>query len=347
MLRLHFTAADLRRIRRATHPEPLMETVFSLQLLQQPQAYSEPFAHWSANVRAAVGRRDMPLFDLASPEDGALPELLMAPTGATSLSDGLAAVQSLPAARVVSDLASARTMRPALPQWVVDIHHRRPEATGRLSRLLDTYHRLAIAPTWQYVERAVQAAFDGTAAGPGAVLSGLHPSIGWEFPILTVPCHIPHDVDLHLEGRGLLLVPTFFLRTPTARLDNYDEQAPVEVYVPVQHDHAVLPADGTRIDPGLTRLLGRTRAAVLAALTVVCSTTELATRVDISAATASHHLNALRAGGLITTTREHGRARHSLTHLGRRLLHATRTPGRATAGLPSAAPAGARPGLQL
>ncbi|MFD9123374.1 winged helix-turn-helix domain-containing protein [Kitasatospora sp. NPDC059571] len=328
MLRLHFTTADLQRIRWVPNPEPLMETVFSLQLLQQPQAYSEPFARWSAQVRAAIGRRESLLFDLAGPEDGAVLELLMAPTGATSLREGLAVVQSRPAARTISDLASARSMRPGLPKWVVDVHHRQPEATHQLARLLDAYHRLAIAPTWPYVERAVRSAFDSTTAAPGAVLSNLHPLISWEFPVLTVPCHIPHDVDLHLEGRGLLLVPAFFLRTPTARLDNHDEQAPVELYFPIRQNHALLPGDDSRISPGLTRLLGRTRAAVLETLTVVRSTTELATRVDISAATASHHLNALRAGGLITTTREHGTARHSLTHLGQRLLNATRAPVR-------------------
>ncbi|MER5543011.1 winged helix-turn-helix domain-containing protein [Streptomyces sp. NPDC002589] len=160
------------------------------------------------------------------------------------------------------------------------------------------------------------------------MLNGLHPSISWEFPVLTVLCHLPHDVDLHLAGRGLLLVPALYLRAPTARLDNHNEQAPIELYFPVRHKHAALRDDDPHLDPGLTRLLGRTRAAVLAALTTVRSTSELATRVGISAATVSHHLNALRAGGLITTVREHGTARHNLTHLGLRLLHSSpRTPG--------------------
>ncbi len=305
-----------------------METVFSLQLLQQPQAYSEPFLRWSTQARQSLGRRELPLFDLATSDDGTLPDLLAAPTGAASLCDGLAAVQSKPAAQVTADLAVARSLRPDLPQWIVDFHHGRPEATNRLAQLLTAYHRLAIAPTWRYVEHAFQAAFDGAAATTEVMLNGLHPSISWEFPILTVPCHIPHDVDVHLAGRGLLLVPAFFLRVPTARLDNHDEQAPVELYFPVRHKHAAPSDDDPHLDPGLTRLLGRTRAAVLATLTAVRSTTELAGRVGVSAATASHHLNALRAGGLITTAREHGTARHSLTHLGLRLLHSSpRTPG--------------------
>ncbi len=321
MLRLHFTEADLQRIRWMTHPEPLMETVFSLQFLQQPQADSQPFVRWSSQAREAVGPGGQPVFDLVTPDHGTLPEFLVAPTGAASLSDGLEAVRAKPLAEATADLAVARSLRPDLPRWIVDVHHGRPDATNRLARLLDVYHRLAIAPVWRHVQRAVQAVTGGAAATAGSMLNGLHPSISWEFPVLTVPCHFPHDVDFHLAGRGLLLVPAFFLGAPTARLDNYDEQAPVELFFPVHHKYARLPEDGLHPDPGLVRLLGRTRAAVLAALTAVRSTTELATRVGISTATASHHLNALRASGLITTVRPHGTARHSLTHLGQRLVH--------------------------
>lgn len=321
MLRIHFTTADLQRIRWAAHPEPLMETVLSLQLLQQPQARGRPFARWSAQARRGIGPHGSPLLDLAAPQDGALTELLTAPTGTTSLTDALEAIRDLPQARVIADLTSARSMRADLPQWIVEVHYRQPQATEHLARLLHAYHRQAIAPAWPYLQHTIQATVSSAAATPEAVLSGLHPSISWQFPILTVPCHLPHDVDLHLAGRGLLLVPVFFLRTPTARLDNHDEQAPAEIYFPVRHstDHQ----DDTYIDPGLTHLLGRTRATILAALTAVRGTTDLATHLGISAPTASHHLNALRAGGLITTVRQHGTARHSLTHLGLHLLHNT------------------------
>ncbi|MEU9130553.1 helix-turn-helix domain-containing protein [Kitasatospora sp. NPDC048540] len=335
MLRIHFTTTDLNRIRWAPHPEPLMETVLSLQLLQQPQARSEPFARWSAEVGQSLGRSERQLFALVTPDDGTVPELLLAPTGAATLADALSAVRSKPAARAISDLAVTRSMRPDLPQWIADVHHGRPEATERLIGLLSAYHRLAVAPAWRYVEQAVRAAYGRASAATGAMLNGLHPAISWEFPILTVPCHIPHDVDVHLSGRGLLLIPAFFLRVPTARLDNYDEQAPIELYFPVRHQLAGLPEDTPHLDPGLVRLLGRTRAAALAALATVRSTAELATRVGISAATASHHLNALRAGGLITTTRERGITRHSLTHLGLRLLYGTPpAPGRPVAAFP-------------
>ncbi|MER7960126.1 ArsR family transcriptional regulator [Streptomyces sp. NPDC096030] len=328
MLRIHFTAADLQRISWAACPEPLVETVFSIQLLQQPQADSQQFIRWSSQVRRSIGRSGL-LFDLATPDDGTLPDLLIAPAGAATLGEGLEAVRHRPAAQAAADLAVARSLRPDLPRWIADFHHRRPEATSRLARLLGDYHRVAIAPAWSYIEHAVRAASCGAAGDAGAVLGSLHPSVGWEFPVLTVPCHIPHDVDVRLAGRGLLLVPSFFLRAPTARLDNHSEQAPVELYFPVRHCHTAAAGDDCAPDPGLARLLGRSRAAVLTTLASACSTTEAAARAGISAATASHHLSALRAGGLVSTVREHGTARHSLTHLGLRLLYSTpRSAGR-------------------
>ncbi|MGW2207397.1 winged helix-turn-helix domain-containing protein [Streptomyces sp. NPDC001774] len=320
MLRMHFTTADLQRIRWAAQPEPLIETVFSLQLLQQPHAHSTAFSHWSAQTGRHMGRLGLSLFDLTTGDDGTLPELLIAPSGAASLSEGLEAVKSKPAAQALSDLAVTRSQRPDLPQWVVDFHHRRPEATRRLAQLLGKYYEVAIAPMWQHVESTVRASLDSAPAEAGMMLRGLHPSVSWDYPVLTLPCHIPHDVDVHLAGRGLLVVPAFFLRAPMARLDNHDEQAPVELYVPVDHHDAAPPADSQITKLGIARLLGRTRAEVLASLTSVRSTSDVAAVAGISAATASHHLNALRAGGLIATVREHGSARHSLTHLGLRLL---------------------------
>lgn len=58
---------------------------------------------------------------------------------------------------------------------------------------------------------------------------------------------------------------------------------------------------------GLARVLGRTRAAVLADLAAPRSTTELARRHGISAGGASQHLSALRGAGLVTG-RRHGRS---------------------------------------
>lgn len=67
---------------------------------------------------------------------------------------------------------------------------------------------------------------------------------------------------------------------------------------------------GRAAPDALARLIGRTRARVLAALAAPCATTELAPLLGLSAAGASHHLLALRDAGLATTHRD-----------GRRLLY--------------------------
>ncbi|MFG2834800.1 ArsR/SmtB family transcription factor [Streptomyces zaomyceticus] len=71
---------------------------------------------------------------------------------------------------------------------------------------------------------------------------------------------------------------------------------------------------------GLSAALGRTRTEVLRALTEPRTTTELARRTGISNATASAHATALRAAGLITTTRTGRSVHHERTPLGALLL---------------------------
>jgi DNA-binding transcriptional ArsR family regulator len=60
----------------------------------------------------------------------------------------------------------------------------------------------------------------------------------------------------------------------------------------------------------LSALLGRTRAAMLAALAEPATTSALAARLDVTAGAVSQHLNVLRDAGLVTTARD-----------GRQVLH--------------------------
>jgi DNA-binding transcriptional ArsR family regulator len=79
------------------------------------------------------------------------------------------------------------------------------------------------------------------------------------------------------------------------------------------------PAPGT-----LGRLLGRTRALILAALDQPLSTTALAAATELSPAGVSRHLLALRDAGLLTTARHGHEIRYRRTELGSALLHARR-----------------------
>jgi DNA-binding transcriptional ArsR family regulator len=67
---------------------------------------------------------------------------------------------------------------------------------------------------------------------------------------------------------------------------------------------------------GMARLLGSSRAAMLADLAAPRSTTELARRLSVSPATASHHLSTLRGAGLVTGRREGRSILYARTPLG-------------------------------
>ncbi|WP_406482308.1 winged helix-turn-helix domain-containing protein [Streptomyces sp. NBC_01615] len=125
--------------------------------------------------------------------------------------------------------------------------------------------------------------------------------------------------DIHLAGRGLLLVPSVFCwRTPVTLIDPL--LPPVLVY-PVSRETGwsalAAPAD---CHNALEALLGRTRAAALTALANGCTTGELARRIGVSAPTASQHAAVLRDASLIVSVRMRNRVLHTLTPLGRALL---------------------------
>jgi hypothetical protein len=193
------------------------------------------------------------------------------------------------------------------------------------------YHSLAVTPYWSRIQAAVEAdrarraraMLDG---GPEGLLASLRPSMRWADGVLEV-LDYPDSRELRLDGRGLLLVPSFFCaRTPVALLD--PTLPPVLVY-PVDRLGGLLGEagpgagrhpEGTR--EALAALLGRTRAAVLEAADDGCTTGEVARRLRISAAAASQHTTVLRNAGLLVSHRDRNTVLHTLTPLGRAVLDA-------------------------
>ncbi|WP_330435306.1 hypothetical protein OIC43_25725 [Streptomyces sp. NBC_00825] len=112
--------------------------------------------------------------------------------------------------------------------------------------------------------------------GTRALLNSLRPMAVWEPPVLTVG--YPVERDLHLDGRGLLLVPSYFCwRQPITLAD--DGMRPVLIH-PV--DRTTAPPDAS--SASLTRLLGPARAALLyeTAVRACASTSELAEATGLS-----------------------------------------------------------------
>ena len=308
----------------ATAPNPMWEMLLSLHLLQEP---SNPlaFRRWREPVRRQISPVLRPLVELA-PAYGYSPDFLTPAEGAEGLDAGIEALLSTPRQRLREDLQQFAAYRP-VSTWTRSLADGEKESLKQLGDAMRHYHRVALAPYWTHIQAEIDAERLAQArtladAGFEGMIASLHPDIRWRPPVLEVH-GFTISREIHLDGRGLQLIPSFFCwQEPT--LLRHPELAPVLVY-PVQHRLNWL-AQGTGDEPGhpgnrpLAALLGRTRAAVLEAVDAGCTTSELARRVGVSPATASQHASVLRDAGLITTRRLGGSVLHSLHPLGAAML---------------------------
>lgn len=95
---------------------------------------------------------------------------------------------------------------------------------------------------------------------------------------------------------------------------------PVLVY-PISTEHRWPAITAASRQQPLARLLGSTRAAVLATVDAGATTTELAHALGTSPASISRHTTVLRDAGLLNTHRHGPAVLHSLTPLGTQLLN--------------------------
>ncbi|MVO88511.1 helix-turn-helix domain-containing protein [Streptomyces sp. p1417] len=331
MLRIHFTAEDLIRVRVARAPDPLAEAILSLPLLQAAEHPHRPggaaLSGWRERTRRGLRPEMRLLLDLAPAGVGEYTPEVFTHAATPSLADSLDHTWSLPRRQWRADWRATRLLRPRVPRWVHALHQGDRTWAQLVRRQLRSYHALAIAPYWAQLLAAAQTeraqrALTSVDAGVDGLLATLHPDISWTPDVLSVPCDM--DLDMNLDGRGLLLVPTFFCSQPLVLMDNAEPERPLVLRYPLARslaESAAIVACGTQsTGEGLTALLGGTRARVLQAVQGPAGTAELARRTGTSAATASHHASILRAAGLLTTRRDGPRVRHALTPLGRALL---------------------------
>ncbi|WP_171166778.1 helix-turn-helix transcriptional regulator [Streptomyces sp. I05A-00742] len=327
MLRIHFSPDDLTRVRVASSPDPLAETILSLPVLQAGELGGVAMAGWRERTRRSVRPGTRLLFDLVPPTRGECVPDAFTHAATDTLTDSLCHTWSLPSSQWKADLRATEQLRPRVPRWIHELHQGDRRWRELLQRALHDFHAVAVAPYWSQILAAAHTdrsrrALDVVDAGVEGLLAKLHPGISWSSPVLSVSCHV--TADLWLEGRGLLLAPTFFWPEPLAFPDNADAGRPVVLRYPIARDLAAYrsvwaasaPADGA-----LAALLGTTRARALQAMATPAGTAELARRTRTSPATASHHATVLRGAGLLTTERDGSGVRHTLTPMGRALLH--------------------------
>ncbi|WUI44088.1 ArsR family transcriptional regulator [Streptomyces sp. NBC_00414] len=325
MLRIHFTDADLARTRMATAPDALWEVAASLHRFQT-RAGRWAYAGWyrTTHARLREQRLDrvvrevlLPLF----PRARYFPDFLT-PDQSSCTDEGLDAaldaIVSTPSGRVSRELAVLyRHVR--VPAWVrrlTDTQERRDfVATIR------SYHEVAVRPFADQIHAHLEAGRSSSCrellhGGVQGMLAGLGPAMRWQPPVLHVRYAV--DRDLHLGGRGIRLVPSYFCWDNPVSLA--DPRLPPVLIYPLLHEPAA--ATPSTSPTPLTALLGRTRTTVLrvAASGAGATTGEIARAAGISPSSVSKHTGVLRGAGLLISSRHGGNVLHTLTPAGASML---------------------------
>lgn len=324
MLRIHFTGADLVRTRIASVPDPLWELALSIHLLRM-RGTDPLLAGWKQRMINGLKpggplRDEVGLLLALNPPVGYFPDFLTPPEASGGIGAGLDAVLTTPKNRLRQEINALGDAQGSLPAPVDDVGSGHLGAIGELGTAIGRYHETAIAPMWDRVRTAVDAdrgirARTMIDSGTEGLLNSLHPTVRFDGNVLEVADYPSHR-EVHLEGRGLQLVPSYF-KTPTKPVTLFDpELPPVLVYSVHQEARAAVVRGGE----ALSALLGRTRAAVLELVAQGSTTSELARRLDVSPAAASQHVAVLRDAGLLHSVRDRNTVHHTLTQLGYAML---------------------------
>ncbi|NEA61292.1 winged helix-turn-helix domain-containing protein [Streptomyces sp. SID12488] len=325
MLRIHFTDADLARVQVAARPDPLWEICFSLRRFQSRKGLWA-YADWHRSAREALYAKGLapvvrsvlrPLY----PGGTYFPDFLTPAEASEGLDAGLEAILDVPRKRVLRELNILDQVNGA-PDWTRQL----PDITTRKEfvRTIRTYYDVAIRPHRDHMQAHVDAdrsarARDLLDGGTDGLLAGLGPYMRWRRPTLEIDyCE---DRDLHLDGRSLTLVPSYFCWGGPVSLADSD-LPPVLAY-PLRHAAPRTDETGAqKARAPLSALLGETRAIILRATATGATTGELARAAGVSAASATRHTTVLRDAGLLVSHRHGPSVLHTLTPPGAALLRA-------------------------
>ncbi|MFF8601675.1 ArsR/SmtB family transcription factor [Streptomyces sp. NPDC015232] len=312
MLRIHLTTDDLARVRFAPRPAPLQELHAALTTAVTPGPGPLLLARWRARVLRALPAAAEPLADLVP---GGHPPAFLDVLG-DSLEEAFERIRATRPEQVRAELErvyGAGAGRPA-PRWIHALHAGGTAPWRTVRRAQRAAYEAVLAPVWPRVQDLHREAFARHALavaehGLAAALTSLAPGSRfdgavWEWPSAA-------DREVHVAGRGLVLLPSF--HHPSGPLVQDLPARPVVLTFPATPGLPPVPDEDNTPDEPLAAALGRTRAELLRLLATPHTTTELARALHVSNATASEHAAALRTAGLVTTTRTGRSVHHTRT----------------------------------
>ncbi|MGL5857772.1 MAG: ArsR/SmtB family transcription factor [Angustibacter sp.] len=285
---------------------------------------------WLRQVETGVRSADLRPLRAVVPPTGYVPDFL---TPGDSLGQGdldvdLEAVRETPPERLVSEICWMMNDSGAPPGWNKATEPVRrwmvehpQHAVQLIADHLSTYCDLALRPHWNRVRSSLQADVHHRMrvmerAGAEAVLSSLNQRIIWQDERLQVSSS--YDFTAHLDGRGMVLVPSVFCGAEVLTMLPPDQS----MVVYPQPDIAKLwtTSTGPQASP-LAALIGQVRAEILQTLHQPRSTSDLASEVGVTPGAVSQHLGVLSQAGLVSKRRVGRRVLYTRTSSGESLVH--------------------------
>jgi hypothetical protein len=315
---LGFGLPDMARCRFAI--SPVWETLSAIRDATGSQGPG-PHRRWMQDVCSAVPGLGLEPIVLLQPRRGYTPDFLAPPPTASvgEFDAELERIASTPAPVVRREIElSLRYTRGGADTPTGRLLLGDPaEVLSLLTQLIRGAWKALVAPHWPRVRALLEADVSRQSrrlaeGGLDRLFAQLHPTLHWTGDTLI---RDPGGNEHHdLEGRGVLLMPSVF---------KWDEV--VVITDPPWQPAVVYPARGLanawdqRPDTtaaALTRLIGRTRAHLLAGLDEPVSTTGLAHRHALALGTVSEHLAVLRDAGMVVGERHQHEIRYRRTKLG-------------------------------
>ena len=323
MIRIHISPEDLSGFRFAF--SPMWETIASLRVLRDPSTYAFHLP-WINQHRSVLSRLDLaPLLALVLPagRQGYVPDFLTPPPSGPypDFDEELELVRSAGHEQVAWEVREAFVNR-EMPREAKDLLDDPGPALDRLIDALRAYWEATIQQHWPRIRALLEGdvmyrARTMALGGPEAFFEEMPTGVRYADGVLEIEHRWQYEGGL--EGRGLILIPVAF-GTPRTGI-TIDVPYPPAFQYPPRGIATLWETDaGSDTEGSLDALLGGRRGAMLRALEVPLTTTDLAERVGVSAAAVSQQLGLLRDAGLVEARRSGSRVYSSLTQRGTELL---------------------------
>lgn len=329
--RINFAAADLANVRFAV--SPLWELTQAVRVLVDPsqQRFHLP---WLDQVRPALDDLDVEPLLAVLPVRGYNTDLVSPQPrhSRPSITEQLEQVRSTPLAQVKAETAEALANRGGqpVPPAVARLAKHPKALRDRLVTSLENCWHALLEPHWQRVDDLLTADIAHQTrilgeGGLGRLFATLHPDLEWRDGDLWLDISMrPARQRQSTKGHGVLLMPSAFAWPRVIVIWDYQEQPTIvypargvaELWQPVAPSGA----------KSLGRLMGSTRATLLASLLEPASTSILARRHSLAPATVSEHLSALADAGLLSSARQGRSVIYAATDLGDALLRGAHGP---------------------